>query len=289
MTSPWNAFSHWGSAQEHESRPDRAEQGDADQAAGERPAPAGYRDAPDDHGGDDLELQPHSGVGVDIGEADGVKECGQSRQRAGGDKDAEYHAPRPDAREPGGFGIGPRGVDRSSDRKVAQAPGKNGENAECQRYHQPLTHRLARAKPLKSRRQIADEGTFARVPQRLPPDYQGRQSHHDRRQAQPRDEYAVDRAKLLPARSVPRPTTAMLKPARESSPATTPQMLKIEPIEMSMCRQRMTRVMPTAATRTDALLTTISRSWSGRKKRGAATARTKSKATYAAATDSSRR
>ncbi len=64
----------------------------------------------------------------------------------------------------------------------------------------------------------------------------------------------------LPATSVPSPTTAIGKPAWASSPATTPQMLKIEPIEMSICRQRITSVIPTAATSTGALLTTKARS-----------------------------
>ena len=56
-------------------------------------------------------------------------------------------------------------------------------------------------------------------------------------------------------------------------------MLKIEPIEMSICRQRITSVIPTAATSFEALLTTSGRSWSARKKPGAATARTSSKTT----------
>ena len=55
----------------------------------------------------------------------------------------------------------------------------------------------------------------------------------------------------------------MGSPARASRPATTPQMLKIEPIEMSICRQRITRVIPTAATSIGALLTTKARSESG--------------------------
>ena len=46
------------------------------------------------------------------------------------------------------------------------------------------------------------------------------------------------------------------KPAWARRPATTPQMLKIEPIEMSIWRQRMTSVIPTAATSTGALRTT---------------------------------
>ena len=92
-----------------------------------------------------------------------------------------------------------------------------------------------------------------------------------------------------PAASVPSPTTAIGRPDRASSPATTPQMLKIEPIEMSICRQRITSVIPTAATSTGALLTTSGRSWSARKNRGATTARTSRSTTNAAATDSSRR
>ena len=55
-------------------------------------------------------------------------------------------------------------------------------------------------------------------------------------------------------------------------------MLNCEPMEMSIWRQRITRVIPTAATSTGALLTAKDRSGSARKNRGAAAARTSRKA-----------
>ena len=59
-----------------------------------------------------------------------------------------------------------------------------------------------------------------------------------------------------PASEAPRPTSGIGTPDFASSPATTPQMQNCEPTEMSIWRETMTSVMPTAATRTGALLTT---------------------------------
>ena len=53
-------------AEEDECRSDRAEQSDADQATRECAPAAGDRHASHNDGGDDLELQPLAGVGVDI-------------------------------------------------------------------------------------------------------------------------------------------------------------------------------------------------------------------------------
>ena len=71
------------------------------------------------------------------------------------------------------------------------------------------------------------------------------------------DQDAVDRAQAPPGQERPQSDQpASAAPARASRPATTPQMLKSEPIEMSIWRQRITSVIPTAATSTGALLTT---------------------------------
>src|SRR6476619_1610101 len=48
-----------------------------------------------------------------------------------------------------------------------------------------------------------------------------------------------------------------------------PQMLNCEPIEISICRDKITSVMPTAATSTGALATSLSRKCSGLKNAGA--------------------
>ncbi len=89
MISPWMAFSHWGlDAEEDQGRADRAEQCDADQGAPEAPAAAGDGHAAHDDRGDDLELQASAGVGIDVGEADGVEQGGQAGQGAHDDEDA---------------------------------------------------------------------------------------------------------------------------------------------------------------------------------------------------------
>jgi len=51
----------------------------------------------------------------------------------------------------------------------------------------------------------------------------------------------------------------MATPALASVPATTAQIANCEPIEMSICRARITSVMPTAATSTGAAPTSTSR------------------------------
>ena len=47
----------------------------------------------------------------------------------------------------------------------------------------------------------------------------------------------------------------MGNPCFAASPATIPQMESCEPMEMSICRHKITRDMPTASTNTEALLT----------------------------------
>ena len=91
MMSPWIAFSHWGlpnhsraggqvGAEEDKGRSDRAQQGDADQAARQSATASRDGNAAHNYGGDDLELQAGSGVGVDVGKADRVEQGGQSGQ-----------------------------------------------------------------------------------------------------------------------------------------------------------------------------------------------------------------
>ena len=75
--------------------------------------------------------------------------------------------------------------------------------------------------------------------------------------------------KLAPAIKVPAATIGIGSPDLASRPATTAQTLACEPTEMSICRPRITRVMPTAATRTDAFRTVKSASGPARKNRGA--------------------
>jgi hypothetical protein len=72
-----------------------------------------------------------------------------------------------------------------------------------------------------------------------------------------------------PARSVPTPTSGIGRPSLASKPATTAQTLACEPTEMSICFERITSVIPTAATRTEAFLTAKSVSGLASKKWGA--------------------
>ncbi len=91
-----------------------------------------------------------------------------------------------------------------------------------------------------------------------------------------------------PSAKVAATTSGIGRPARASRPAATPQMENCEPMEMSMCRARMTSVMPTPATSTGALLTSSSRRFLAEKNAGAFTAKSPSRAANARATDSSR-
>ena len=62
-----------------------------------------------------------------------------------------------------------------------------------------------------------------------------------------------------PAARAPAAAIGMASPALASIPATTAQIANCEPIEMSICRARITSVIPTAATSTGAAPTRTSR------------------------------
>ena len=139
------------------------------------------------------------------------------------DEDAEDDPPGPDAGQPRGLGVGPGGVDRPPGREVPQAPGERREDDQRDRHDQPLAGRLPRAEPLEPRRQVADELALAQVAERLAADHQRGQGHHDRRQAQPGDQRAVDapmpppaseRAQRRPAASAAPPAPAGRRPRR---------------------------------------------------------------------------
>jgi hypothetical protein len=68
--------------------------------------------------------------------------------------------------------------------------------------------------------------------------------------------------KTPPRATVKTTTSGIGTPALASSPATIPQTESCEPIEMSICRARITSVMPAEATSTGALATSIERNLS---------------------------
>ena len=110
---------------------------------------------------------------------------------------------------------------------------------------------LAEAEPLEAGGQVLDPDAFRRPAQPLAQDHHRGQGHHDRGQAESRDERAVERrpgARRSP--TAPSATSGIGTPAFARRPATTPQIANCEPIEMSIWRARITSVMPTAATRT---------------------------------------
>ena len=97
-----------------------------------------------------------------------------------------------------GLGVRTGGVDGPPRRQVAQAPGKQREDHQRDRHHQPLAGGLTGAEPLEAGGQVADELAFPDVAKRLTPDHQGSQGHHDRRQAQPRHQDTIDRPHAAP-------------------------------------------------------------------------------------------
>ena len=96
------------------------------QLARECPSPSRDRDAAHDDGGDDLEFQPKAGVGVDVGETNGVEQGGPSRQGAHDDEHGENDAARADARQPRGLGVRTGGVDSPSAARCRANPQANG-------------------------------------------------------------------------------------------------------------------------------------------------------------------
>ena len=219
MIRPWMAFSHCGlppgtqvgiRAQEDKGRPDRAEQGDADQRAGQGAAAARNRHAAHHHGRDDLELQARARVGVDVGEPDGVQQVRPGRPAPPSSR--RRRRPRAAA------GCPPAGPPRGrspSRRRTGPPPGCRSPQAKTAKTTSAIattSHWPAvwpSAEPLKARRQVADELALAHVTQRLAPDHQRGQRDHDRGQAQPGDQHAVDRAQAAtgqrasPARPAP--------------------------------------------------------------------------------------
>ncbi len=123
MISPWMAFSHWGLVpRKKRAGPIEPSSATPIRRPGEGAAAAGDRHAADDHRGDHLELQAGAGIGVDVGEADGVQQRRQARQRAHDHEDAERHAPGADAGQPGGLGVRAGRIDRPPGREVCAGP-----------------------------------------------------------------------------------------------------------------------------------------------------------------------
>ena len=85
------------------------------------------------------------------------------------------------------------------------------------------------------------------------------------------------------------PTIGIGRPALASRPAATAQTLACEPTEMSICRARITSVIPRAATRIEAFRTAKSASGRAWKNLGARTAIEARTSRYARATENSRR
>ena len=204
MIRPWIAFSHCGlGAEEDQRRADRAEQHDADQAAGERATAARDRHPADDHRRDHLELQPVARVGIDVGQA-GPRSGAPpvppghpsttktpKRHRAAGCPPAgrprgpsRWH--KPPAR--------PRGV--AGPRRTPRRPPARSPPRSTGRPTGP-------PEPLETRRQVTDELPLADVAERLAADHQRGERHHDRRQAQPGHQCPVDRPQRAPGRERP--------------------------------------------------------------------------------------
>ena len=75
----------------------------------------------------------------------------------------------------------------------------------------------------------------------------------------------VTNSPLIAPRPAPRATVAIRtpgigRPQRANRPAATPQTQNCDPIEISICRHRITAVIPAAATRIGAFATSIARS-----------------------------
>ena len=234
------ALSHWAcGAEEDQGRSDRPEQGHAEQGAGEGAAASGDRRAAHDHRRDDLQLEADSRRWVDVGELDDGEERGQARQRPHDDEHAEDH-PRAAGCPPAAR---PRGPSRSR-RPPGPPRGSAGPRRKRRRRRAPtatigqLARLLPEPEPLEPRRQVLHELALGGPAQRLAADHQRGQGHHDRRQAEPGDEHAVDRpqrrARRDRAQAAPAASAAPPWPA---GPATTPQMLNCEPIEMSIWRR----------------------------------------------------
>ena len=79
------------------------------------------------------------------------------------------------------------------------------------------------------------------------------------------------------------------QPLLAARPAKTLQSANCDPIEMSICRQTITSVIPQAVINTGTASQSIDRSCAGRKKSGALKARSKRTARNAKKTDHSRK
>jgi hypothetical protein len=94
---------------------------------------------------------------------------------------------------------------------------------------------------------------------------------------------------IAPHRTATIPTSGIGQPLLAARPAKTLQRANCEPMEMSICRQIITRVMPQAAIKTGTASQSIERSCAGLKKSGARKASKSRMARNATKTDHSRK
>ena len=165
-----------------------------EQRAHDRAAPAGDGHAADNHGGDHLQLHADAGVARDLIEADGIEQRGAAGERAGQREDPEHDARGLDAGKPRAFGVRPGGVHGASRGQMAQRPRRRSAKQRGDGNSDRLADGLRLAEALEIGRQVLHPCALRDPAQAVAQRHHRRERDDDRRDPEPRDQRAVERA-----------------------------------------------------------------------------------------------
>ena len=246
MMAPCSARSHAaGAPRKVSAGPTVASSATPAERAGQRPAAARDRGAADDDRGDHRQLEADAGVGLHVDELHRREQRGEAGERAHHHERAGDHHGRPHAEQPGHLGVRAGGVDGAAGRRPAEherdapptpprrrgrpasgrCPGRGRTTGSRPAGPAPRRLRWRSAAPSRQATSVASVTTIAGRPRRA-------------------TSSPLIKPRPAPATIVPSATSGIGRPSRASRPATTPQIANCEPTEMSICRARITSVMP---------------------------------------------